>query len=841
MGAATLSVHTLTSVQATLQMKCTLNIRPKTSPPPPTEHSPMSDDELELLVGSEREDKPRKEHPILRTARAEHQRTPMALSHHLLDHHTPTLRLVLAPGLGTETKGAGKLMVQSWLEALDSGAAHDEIEHDFFWAQGLNQDHPLQVPADHPHGRTWTDAIDRARSMRATVDDHEPSALPDAEPGAVQCSYADVLIEEVEFAKGHLSYQLTGLETIALTVAKRDELKQGNKQGAKKDKTRLAERTSEVAEERDACWLTLLAHLSSRREVLLVAPKPELKPHNYFAARITQGGSYDASTTFWDLGVNGSTQVVGVADSGIDENSCLFYDSENGHVTRTTKDGDSKVDTNQRKLIQYVEYADGEDETYGHGTHVAGSIAGKMYTGADVSGAYVYDNTEAMGAEKYLITDTDYPDSTYHWSASESKGAAPEAKLAFFDIGDEDGNLNIPSNLVTGMFPYAKDAGAEIHSDSWGSSYNGYLPNDIGIDRYSVDNDDFLVLVAAGNDGNDGYHTVGTPAVSKNCVAVGASEDGTYRFGKADVDGYCASGSQCDYFVASFSSKGPTRDGRIKPDVLAPGYSIVSAHSAGYSSSQTCETAMIAGTSMATPIAAGDAALILDFFAKGFYARHSAELAESACNSAGGSSCSSQTCWTDGGYDCNLKKISGALLKALLINSGETMTALYSKYYGRIPLFKQPDYIQGHGLLNLENSLSSDGSAATVHMYVDDATTVESGDIISYTFYQGSTTTDLRVTLVWMDPVGWIASMKQVLHDLDLIIEDPDGKVWLANNRTWKGSTDELNNVEKILIDDAVEGWYTINVTAHALIENTQKYALAVSGNGWVTHVSSSS
>jgi len=126
-------------------------------------------------------------------------------------------------------------------------------------------------------------------------------------------------------------------------------------------------------------------------------------------------------------------------------------------------------------------------------------------------------------------------------------------------------------------------------------------------------------------------------------------------------------------------------------------------------------------------------------------------------------------------------------------------------------------------------------------MYVDDATTVSSGDIISYTFYQGSTTTDLRVTLVWMDPVGWMATMKQVLHDLDLTVEDPSGKVWLANNRTWKGTTDELNNVEKVLIDDAVEGWYTINVTAHALLYNTQKYALAVSGNGWVTDVSTSS
>ena len=322
--------------EGTLSYKASLDRFDETGVHP---HSPMSNDELELRgvlpTSSESETKKRKEHPVFMTARAEHKRTPMALSHHLLDHHAPALRLVLAPGLGASSAGAGKRMVQSWLEALDSGAAHDGLERDFFWSQSLNQDHPLEVPAEHPHGRTWTHAINRARTMRAAA------AAAEAEPDAVQCSYAGVSIEEIEGTKGHFS--LTGLETLALTAAKRDELKQGNKQGAKKDKTRLIERTAEVADERDACWLTLLAQLSSRPEVLLVAPKPEVKPHNYFAARITQGGSYDAETTFWDLGVNGSTQVVGCADTGIDENSCLFYDDVNGHVTRTKKGGSSKV------------------------------------------------------------------------------------------------------------------------------------------------------------------------------------------------------------------------------------------------------------------------------------------------------------------------------------------------------------------------------------------------------------------------------------------------------------------------------------------------------------------
>ena len=72
--------------------------------------------------------------------------------------------------------------------------------------------------------------------------------------------------------------------------------------------------------------------------------KAEAKIDNYFAARITQGGTLDADTTFWDLGVNGSTQVVGVADTGLDEYSCHFYDSENGPVERTSAYGESKVD-----------------------------------------------------------------------------------------------------------------------------------------------------------------------------------------------------------------------------------------------------------------------------------------------------------------------------------------------------------------------------------------------------------------------------------------------------------------------------------------------------------------
>lgn len=63
--------------------------------------------------------------------------------------------------------------------------------------------------------------------------------------------------------------------------------------------------------------------------------------------------------------------------------------------------------------------------------------------------------------------------------------------------------------------------------------------------------------------------------------------------------------------IASFSSHGPAADGRIKPDLLAPGYSINSVQARSENNDgNSCSLEMKAGTSMATPVAAGSAVLI---------------------------------------------------------------------------------------------------------------------------------------------------------------------------------------------------------------------------------------
>lgn len=128
------------------------------------------------------------------------------------------------------------------------------------------------------------------------------------------------------------------------------------------------------------------------------------------------------------------------------------------------------------------------------------------------------------------------------------------------------------------------------------------------IDDFVYTHDDVLVLVAAGNQGQEpsyydddyfrsasgGDASIGSPAVSKNVLTVGAAETGK------------ASPST----VAYFSSRGPTRDMRLKPEVCGPGMNVYAAEASGFAGKATCSVTRKAGTSMATPAVAGVAAMI---------------------------------------------------------------------------------------------------------------------------------------------------------------------------------------------------------------------------------------
>lgn len=149
------------------------------------------------------------------------------------------------------------------------------------------------------------------------------------------------------------------------------------------------------------------------------------------------------------------------------------------------------------------------------------------------------------------------------------------------------------------MFITAYNAGARLHTNSWGGGGSSYNAAAMSADRFMWEHKDFLALFANGNAG-PGVGSVGYPASAKSVVSVGATENGA--------------GAEN---IASFSSNGPTADGRIKPTITAPGVNIISADSDGIKNSNNSGTLAYSGTSMATPTVAGAAALVRQYYTEG--------------------------------------------------------------------------------------------------------------------------------------------------------------------------------------------------------------------------------
>ncbi|MCL6479796.1 MAG: S8 family serine peptidase, partial [Peptococcaceae bacterium] len=224
-------------------------------------------------------------------------------------------------------------------------------------------------------------------------------------------------------------------------------------------------------------------------------------------------------------GLTGAGQIVAVADSGLD----IGVNNNKMHPDFRTEDG------NTTKIVALKSLAGDlvPSDPLGHGTHVAGTVLG---SGAASGGKY--------------------------------RGVAPEARLYFQSILDARDQPDPPANLPE-LFDPAYRAGARIHVNSWGTPENNYTIISSQIDSYVRSHPDFLVVFGAGNSGAgpNGSGTLVAEANSKNALVVGASENPRPGFGP-DADRYSD--------VAAFSSRGPAGDGRIRPELVAPGTSIIS-------------------------------------------------------------------------------------------------------------------------------------------------------------------------------------------------------------------------------------------------------------------------
>lgn len=269
------------------------------------------------------------------------------------------------------------------------------------------------------------------------------------------------------------------------------------------------------------------------------------------------------------LGLDGAGVRICIIDSGVDF----------GHPDLA---GTAATDPEGRILSADFTGTDLTD-TLGHGTGVAGNIA-------------------SQGRQVYQVADPGLPP-VYH----RILGLAPAVKLMSAKVFDTrvPGGGGWESSIIAAM-EWAVANGAHILNLSLGGAN---VPNNghdaIALTAEAVRQRGVAVFCAAGNEGS-GDGSIATPGSGAACIAVGATT--SYRsFGELNF--LAAPGKYTVDQMAGFSSHGPTTDGRIKPDLCAPGAFEWSLAPAGGSEYGT-RFQLFGGTSQATPMAAAVAALV---------------------------------------------------------------------------------------------------------------------------------------------------------------------------------------------------------------------------------------
>jgi len=503
------------------------------------------------------------------------------------------------------------------------------------------------------------------------------------------------------------------------------------------------------------CYLCFIDYISRKKLVASISPIIDMAPASNDANLFIQspGTGTDENMPFFQAGLTGKGQVIQVSDTGLDLNHAFFFDS-NSNVQVSLE---GVVNTQHRKVVQYVSLnpADVFDKD-GHGTHVSGSIAG-MLQGNQLS---------------------------------EQPGIAPNSKIAVFKIFDSNDNFLLKD--FEDMLALGQEAGAYIHNASWTSKVasNKYSKWTEKIDKELFKNEMQLFLTSAGNFGHRENMSLGSIGVSKNAITVGAL---TRRKNLNSKEGY-----DC---VAGLSSRGPTSDGRIKPDLVAPGTGIFSALSQevdttdnqeGESSTQTVKD----GTSMSTAIMSGAAALVREYFIKGYYRN-------------------------------DLFIPSAALIKATLLNGAQDVK--WNNIGGIINAeTKAYDSQQGFGSVNLVKSLPLKNNFS---FFLKDQVNILDDEQHVYKIRKFNKNNcdleDFSATITWMDEAG-----QGLINDIDLFatMKNYNGKFEMlyANGMSER---DKRNNVERIRVPMEPNNEVTLYVRGTNInFTNRVKYAIVASG-----------
>ncbi len=515
---------------------------------------------------------------------------------------------------------------------------------------------------------------------------------------------------------------------------------------------------------------------------------------NEVSYRSLQSGSPTGATPLHDRGIYGQGQIIAVLDSGVDWYSCYFVEPDASPPpfnTGTPQGGLEwrNVDPSRRKIIAY-DFLYSCDQYPGR-------------PGCDQPGAAGSLDNQGHGTQSSAVAAGDRGTPLAHDFAD---AIAPGAQLVVQDGGYVGGDactqfpgVGCPAKL-TPIFEQAYRQGARIHSNSWGDRQGtlgppptaNYPQSAYEIDAFAWSHPDSLIVFNTGNLGakiETPRHSLSAPGSAKNTLQVGGTR----------------TRSNDDDTLAIFTLFGPARDGRIKPDLVAPAKVIAGSRDFD-DNPNTCDDSRQDGTSWASPSVAGAAALVRQYYTDGFYP-------------------------TGVATPENAITPSAALLKATLISTARAVPYRGVLTGGRVPTLPVPSYEQGWGFPVLDDALYFAGDTSKLRVLdVPLAGGLGAGQRSSIRV-NVKAGTPFKAVLVWTDPPGHVAGVSdttpQLVNDLDLQMRI-ESAVHFGNG----AAPDRLNNVEVVSLTEPAAGTYTIEVAAHTIgFGAKQSYALVLTGD----------
>eukprot|EP00961_Rhodomonas_salina_P142927 1923976-Rhodomonas_salina.1 len=250
---------------------------------------------------------------------------------------------------------------------------------------------------------------------------------------------------------------------------------------------------------------------------------------------------------------------------------------------------------------------------------------------------------------------------------------------------------------------------------------------------------------------------------------------------------------------------------------MCPGEPLKSAKSDGtITGNNLFDLTLKSGTSMATPVCAGGAALIREYLREGWYG-------DGTKNSAGGQAAP-----------------SGALIKAMMVQSAQPVYLLDEGASGTVVNYYKvktyPNFHTGFGRLSLDHVLMFNDSPFTLKFA--DRVAVDQGEIVDFCVQVSDSSQPLVVTLTWTDPAAVENTIRTLVNDLDLVVVSATGEFWYGNGIMWTDEVntagrpvrDSRNNVEKVTIAVPAIGKYSIRVIGMDVPDGPQNFAYVVTG-----------